>query len=209
MVGGFLAALLFLEALSPSLTKFVVSGSQACLLLALTLCCSTHLAISVRTLSCLHLYCPSANAFGQPVKMWFSVQEAAPHCLQDGSSSLPQIFRLLGVGNRSATERRRMLNFPWSVTAPSKTAVTPVPGPTVSTNPAWLAQSLSPGGSPLLPHGLFARQGLFWLWPQLCSTSFCFMAKSALAYHPPRSPDVSGGILLPSLLAGASISAAF
>lgn len=115
MVGRFLAAVLFLGALSPSLTKFVASGGRACLLLALTLCCSTHLVISVRTLSCLQLYRPSANAFGQPVKMWFSVQEAAPHCLQDGSSSSPQIFRLLGVGNRSATERRRKVNFPWSV----------------------------------------------------------------------------------------------
>lgn len=107
MVSGFLPAMLYLEALSPSLTKFVASGGRAC--------SSTHLVISVRTLSCLHLYCPTANAFGQLVKMWFSVQEAAAHCLQDGSSSPPQIFRLLGVGNMSAIERRRKFNFPWSV----------------------------------------------------------------------------------------------
>ena len=75
------------------------------MLLALTRCCSTHLAISVRTLSCLHLYRPSANAVGQPVRLY----------LQDGSSSLPQIFKFLGVGSRSATERNRKLNFPWSV----------------------------------------------------------------------------------------------
>lgn len=115
MVSGFLPAMLYLEALSPSLTKFVASGGRACLLLALTLCSSTHLVISVRTVSCLHLYCPTANAFGQLVKMWFSVQEAAAHCLQDGSFSPPQIFRLLGVGNMSAIERRRKFNFPWSV----------------------------------------------------------------------------------------------
>ena len=83
--------------------------------LSLTCCYSTHLAISVRTLSCHHLYRPSANAFGQSVRMWFNVHMAAPHCLQDGSSSLPQIFKFLGVGSRSATECKRKLNFPWSV----------------------------------------------------------------------------------------------
>ncbi len=57
----------------------MASGGWACLLLTLTRCCSTHLAISMRTLSCLHLYRPSAKAFGQPVRMWFSVQETAPH----------------------------------------------------------------------------------------------------------------------------------
>lgn len=38
-----------------------------------------HLAISVRTLSCLHLYQPSPSAFLHPVKIWFNVHSVAPH----------------------------------------------------------------------------------------------------------------------------------
>ncbi len=114
--GWVLATVPVLWALSPSLTKVMASGGWAYLLLTLTRCCSTHLAISMRTLSCLHLYRPSAKAFGQPVRIWFSVQETAPHWLHDGSSSPPQIFRsFLGVGSRSVTECRRKLNLPWSI----------------------------------------------------------------------------------------------
>lgn len=82
-------------------------------MLALTLCNSVHLAISIMTLSCILLYLPSPSELGNPVKMWLRVQTAAPQCLQDGSSSLPRTFRLLGVGKRSATAHRRKDNFPW------------------------------------------------------------------------------------------------
>lgn len=73
------------------------------------------MAVSARTLSCFYLYRPSPSALGHPVKTRFRVQKGAPHCLQDESLSLPQIFRLFGVGKRSATARRRKVNLLWSV----------------------------------------------------------------------------------------------
>ncbi len=118
MEGGFWVIALSLGALLTSLRKLMASGGGTWFL-ALTLCWSTHLAISVRIFSCLHLYRPSPNAMGQPVKMWFSVQRVAPHCLQDRSSSFCQVFKLFGVGKRSATTHSGKVNLPRSVSQSS------------------------------------------------------------------------------------------
>lgn len=112
--GGFWAVVLALEALSHSLWNLTATCGDTWCSLALTLCKPVHLAISGRKLLHPHLYLPSPSALEHPVKMWFGEQRVAPHCFQDGSS-LPQIFRLFGVGNRSATACRRNVSFPWSV----------------------------------------------------------------------------------------------
>lgn len=86
----------------------MASGGWPCLLLALTRCFSIHLENPGRDLAWLYLYRSYANAFGQPVRMWFSVQKSAPHWLHNGSFSLPQISGLLGVGIISATEKAQL-----------------------------------------------------------------------------------------------------
>lgn len=92
MLGRVLVAVPVLWVFTPWLTKVIPFDGWPCvLLLALTHSCSTHFTISARTLSCLHLNRPSANAFVQPIRIRLSVHAVAPHSLHEGSSSKPQV----------------------------------------------------------------------------------------------------------------------
>lgn len=88
VLGRVVVAVPVLWVFTPSLTKVIPLDGWACVLLALTRSRSTHFAISTWTLSCLHLYRPSANALGQPVRMWFRVPEEAQLSL----AGLPQVL---------------------------------------------------------------------------------------------------------------------
>lgn len=69
MQGGFLAVVLGLEASSHSLWMLTTTGGDTLFMLALILCKSVHLEISVRKLSHPHPYLPSPSALGHPGKM--------------------------------------------------------------------------------------------------------------------------------------------
>ncbi len=114
-------------------------------------------------------------------------------------------FLVLAAGQSpSAGESSTSLDR--SATVPSTIAVTPMPGPITSINPGRQVRSPSLGAPPLLPHGLFAPRGLFWLWHQPCSTSsHCSVQGPGFPGIPrPRFPGASSGNMLPSRLARAS-----
>ncbi len=101
-------------------------------------------------------------------------------------------FLVLAAGqSQSAGESSTSLDR--SATVLSTTAVAPVPGPIASIDPERQVRSPSPGALPLLPHGLFAPRGLFWLWHQPCSTSsHCSVQGPGVPGIPrPRFPGAS------------------
>ena len=79
------------------------------------LLCFCYLSISCSTLSCLHLYLPSARALGQADRMWFSEQNDAPHSLQLESSPKPNSLSLVRVGRKSVSAHIRKLSLPCSM----------------------------------------------------------------------------------------------
>lgn len=80
-------------------------------LLVYTLCRSVHSLTFVKTLSYRHLYWPSLNDLEHLVKMWFRVERV----LAEWIFPLLHIWKLFGVGKRSAAAQKIADNFLWSV----------------------------------------------------------------------------------------------
>lgn len=90
-----------LQGFAPCLTKVIPFDGWACVLLlaALTRTCSTHFAISARTLSCLHLYHPSANTFGQSSAPGRRVRRLSPGALTLPSRGLCTTMAVLALAS--------------------------------------------------------------------------------------------------------------
>ncbi len=140
---------------------------------------------------------PSVPPFCQSI--WTTSQNMV-QCTGDCSTLVALDHFLVLAAGQSPSAGESSTSLDRSATVPSTIAVTPVPGPITSIDPGRQVRSPSLGAPPLLPHGLFAPRGLFWLWHQPCSTSsHCSVQGPGFPGIPrPRFPGASSGIMLPS-----------
>ncbi len=109
-----------------------------------------------------------SQCFGTAGQNRFRVHGVVPHRLQDGSSSLPQNFRLLGVGKRSATAWIWKVSLPWLVPLSSFQDSECSSAWSHCIHCSWEA---SPTDGPLqLSLGPSAQRDLACLWCRPCST---------------------------------------
>ena len=103
----FCLAWLWTTGLWPSFTKAMVLSSglslAGCFFL---LSCSRMSASTANTLSWRHLYLPCVNAVLHPDRMC-AIVPLPPHNLHSGSSLIPHLCKLTGVGKVSYTARSR------------------------------------------------------------------------------------------------------